>query len=64
MDRLQNDTERKKRACVGIVNILEFHKSDLRYKRLLLFVPNFNTKSDGVIDQCYLLSLKNIIVES
>ena len=38
----------------------EFYKSDLRYKSLLIFVPNFNTTSDenGVTDQSYQLLLE------
>ena len=49
-----------RREPVGIGYIFEFYKSDLRFKRLLLFVPNFNTTSDEivVIDQRYLLQRK------
>ena len=52
MDRLQNDAKGR-REPVGIGYIFEFYKSDPRYKRLLLLVPNFNATSDenGVIDQ-------------
>ena len=42
-----------RREPVGIGYIFEFYKSNLKYKRLLLLVPNFNATSDenGVIDQ-------------
>ena len=48
--------QKRRREPVGIGYIFEYYKSDLR---LLLFVSNFNTKSDekGVIDQSYLLLL-------
>ena len=59
MDRCQIDTKGKKRACRNGLHF-EFYMPDLRYKKLLLFVLNFNTTSDedGVIDQSYLLLLK------
>ena len=53
------------REPVGTDYIFEFFRPDLRrYKRLLLFVPNFSTTSDedGAIDQSYLLLLKYVIV--
>ena len=55
-----------RREHVGIRSIFEFYRSDLRYKRLLLFVPNFNARSfvNGVIDQSYQLLLKFIVVGS
>ena len=54
MDRLQNDTKGR-REPIGISYIFELYKSDLKYKMLLLLVPNFNATSDenGVIDQFY-----------
>ena len=48
---------KRKMEPVGTDYTFEFHTPDMRYKRLLLFVPNFDTTSDedGVIDQSYLL---------
>ena len=55
--------QKGRREPVGVGYIFEFYKSDLRSKRLLSFVPNFNTTNDekGVIDQSL---LKQIIVGS
>ena len=49
-----------RRESAGTGYIFEFHIPDMRYKRLFLFVPNFDTTSDevDVIDQSYQLLLK------
>ena len=41
----------------------KFHITDPRYKRLLLFVPNFNStfEEHGFVDQSSILLLRNII---
>ena len=45
MDRLQNDTKMKNRAC-SEATFFNSINSDLMYKRLLLIVLYFNATSD------------------